>query len=61
MGFPTCKYRRGAFGRGVESRVFDSDDIPPGWLDSPAEVEEMAKTPKKPPARKKPRVSALAD
>lgn len=59
MGFPTWRYRRGAFGR-LESKIFDSDEIPPGWFDNPAKCEKPEKA-KKPPARKNRRVSALAD
>lgn len=40
MGVPTFMYRRAEDGS-VESRVFDSDAIPEGWVDSPAKVEEM--------------------
>ena len=47
MGNPTCMYRRGAFGR-VFSRIFDSDDIPPGWVDTPAKLPAADA-----PARKK--------
>lgn len=52
MGQPTWMYRRGAFGR-VEARVFDSEEIPAGWVDSPAKLETAPKPakPKKPRTR----------
>ena len=41
MGFRTCKYRMGDNGV-VESNVFDSDAIPDGWVDSPADLSNGA-------------------
>lgn len=35
MGFLTCKYRKNKDGE-IESEMFDSDNIPDGWEDSPA-------------------------
>lgn len=46
MGQPTYMYRL-KDGK-VESRVFDSDAIPDGWVDSPAKCKE-----EKPVAKKK--------
>lgn len=37
-GEPTWMFRKGPYG--VESRIFDSNQIPPGWVDSPAKCEE---------------------
>lgn len=39
MGNPTWMYKR-RYGK-VESKVFDSDEIPDGWVDSPAKVEAV--------------------
>lgn len=51
MGFQTCKYRKGENGE-IESRLFDSDEIPPGWKDSPADISnngsDPIETPEKP-------------
>lgn len=62
MGVPTWMYKVGNFGR-PESRIFDSDEVEAlekqGWVDSPAKLAKPDA--KKPPARKKRRVSALAD
>lgn len=41
MGVPTYMYRR-KDGE-VEARVFDSDEIPAGWADSPAKAHESTK------------------
>ena len=36
MGFPTHRYR---LNNGqVESKIFDSDAIPEGWVDTPAKL-----------------------
>lgn len=35
MGFLTCKYRKNKSGE-IESEMFDSDNVPDGWEDSPA-------------------------
>lgn len=35
MGFQTCKYRKKENGE-IEHQMFDSDEIPDGWEDSPA-------------------------
>lgn len=37
MGFPTCKYRKNENGE-IESEIFDSDEVPSGWSDSPADL-----------------------
>ena len=39
MGHQTYMYRKNEAGE-VESQVFDSDDIPKGWSDSPAKLEK---------------------
>jgi len=39
MGVPTYMYRKNAKGE-VEAQVFDSDNIPKGWVDSPEKVEK---------------------
>lgn len=36
MGEQTWMYKR-RYGR-IESKIFDSDEIPEGWVDSPAKV-----------------------
>lgn len=38
MGQRTYMYRLN--GKNIESKVFDSDAIPEGWVDSPAKVKE---------------------
>ncbi len=56
MGQPTWMYRRGAFGR-LESKIFDSDDLPAsGWCDSPAKIPDAAPKPKAAPAKAKRKV-----
>ena len=40
MGEQTWMYKR-RYGR-IESKVFDSDEIPAGWVDSPAKVEAVS-------------------
>jgi len=45
--YPTWRYRRTATGK-VSAQIFDSDDIPPGWVDSPAKCVEKKKPAKKP-------------
>jgi len=61
MGFLTCKYRKGEDGN-VESKMFDSDEIPDGWLDSPADIpmngSDPVKIPKAPEAPKEPEAQA---
>ena len=39
MGNPTFLYRAGKNGE-VESKIFDSDDLPDGWVDSPAAIKQ---------------------
>lgn len=36
MGEPTWMYRVGDGGK-VEAKIFDSDEVPAGWSDSPAD------------------------
>lgn len=48
MGEPTWMYRRTAKGD-VSEKVFDSDSIPPGWVDSPAKCKKGSQQPAKPP------------
>ncbi len=50
MGFQTCKYKKGANGE-VESKLFDSDDVPDGWKDSPAEISNNGTDPVKIPEK----------
>jgi len=38
MGYRTCKYRKNENGE-IEDRIFDSDEIPDGWSDSPADLK----------------------
>lgn len=46
MGNPTWRYRR--VGDKIESRIFDSDNLPEGWEDSPAKcVAKKLGRPKK--------------
>ena len=41
MGDPTWMYRKGP--DGVQAEIFDSDEIPPGWVDTPDKAEEQPK------------------
>lgn len=47
MGFPTWRYRMANNGK-MSSRIFDSDEIPPGWVDSPAKVKPLGEGARKP-------------
>jgi len=38
---PTFGYRRGEDGE-IEKDIFDGEPLPAGWVDSPAEVDEVA-------------------
>jgi hypothetical protein len=61
MGFQTCKYKKGANGE-VESKLFDSDDVPDGWKDSPAEISNNGTDPVKiPESPKGPAVEDIID
>lgn len=50
--WPAWMYHIGRFGR-VEGQIFESaDDVPPGWVDSPAKLKtEEEKKPRKRKAR----------
>ena len=48
MGYQTCKYRKNPSGE-IESRMFDSDEVPYGWLDSPADIPMNGSDPVKVP------------
>lgn len=45
MGHPTYMYRRHESGE-IEGAVFDSDELPNGWVDSPAKVDDETKVEK---------------
>ena len=38
MGYQTCRYRKNDNGE-IEAEMFDSDDVPDGWVDSPADLK----------------------
>lgn len=43
MGHPTFMYRRKD--GGIDAQIFDSDDLPEGWVDHPDKAEDAGKEP----------------
>lgn len=44
MSHPTFMYRRAETGE-IDARIFNSDNLPSGWVDSPAKLTEPTVTP----------------